>query len=58
MPQKVNYDRSKPENEPDAQEEKEENPDAENAKMEMPFDGTFCQGMTPCNVMPRIKCIH
>ena len=54
----VDYESSEPKIEPDTQEEKENNSDAEYANMEIPFDGTFHQRMTPCNVMQRIQWVH
>ena len=55
---KVDYDGSEPENEPGAQEEKEENSDTEYVNMETTHNGTFCQRMMPCNVMQRIEWLN
>ena len=43
----LDYEGLEPENEPVAQEEKEQYPDAEYAKMKLPQNGTFCQMLMP-----------
>ena len=43
----VDYEKSEPEIEPDAQEQREDDPDAAYAKMEIPRNGTLCQRMMP-----------
>ena len=54
----IDYEGPEPENEPVAQEEKEENFNAVFAKMEIPKAGTFYQMMMPCDVMHRIQWVH
>ena len=46
---------SEPINEPVTHVEEEENFNKENSKMKIPQDGTFCQGMLPCDLFQRIE---
>ena len=54
----VDYEGSKPENEPDAPEEKEENSDEDYMKMEILCQGTLCQKSMSHKLAKVIKCTH
>ena len=49
---------SEPENEPVAQDEKEENSNTEYSNMGIPEAGTFHQWMMLCNVLRKIQWVH
>ena len=54
----VDYECSKPENEPVAKDQREVNPNAEYAKMEVPHHETLCQRMMPWDKYVGILWVH
>ena len=54
----VDYVGSEPKVEPVTQDEREVDPDAEYANMEIPHDGTLCQGMMPWEQYKGILQVH